>query len=286
MFKSHGQRREAERQKRKQLWGRDFNIVKDGLDEEQVIDFVNELVMRPETSSPASARSIIQTAIKDAEQIIESIKVKAHAEAEEEAARIIAQAKQETTGIKGEPKTAVEKEVEDILSVVNKVVEEKIEEPTQLSEEASEEEIEEATQPREEAAESEPVAAVEEPLGQRPPEKREDREETKPSLPKPDRQSLYAGEVELAIGVPVVPNMMAKLYNYLQTTPEIKFVRTSGSWNRGSTITIVLDKPIPLISVISSKIPEAEVTPEQPGIDGFVKGRRGVRRIRIALKES
>jgi len=278
MFKSRGQRREAERQKRKQLWGRDFNIVKDGLDEEQVIDFVNELVMQQETLSPASARSIIQTAIKDAEQIIESIKVKAHAEAEEEAARIIAQAKQETTGIKGEPKTAVEKEVEDILSVVNKVVEEKIEEPTQLSEKA--------TQPREEAAESEPVAAVEEPLGQRPPEKREGREETKPSLPKPDRQSLYAGEVELAIGVPVVPNMMAKLYNYLQTTPEIKFVRTSGSWNRGSTITIVLDKPIPLISVISSKIPEAEVTPEQPGIDGFVKGRRGVRRIRIALKES
>ena len=278
MFKSRGQRREAERQKRKQLWGRDFNIVKDGLDEEQVIDFVNELVMQQETLSPASARSIIQTAIKDAEQIIESIKVKAHAEAEEEAARIIAQAKQETTGIKGEPKTAVEKEVEDILSVVNKVVEEKIEEPTQLSEKA--------TQPREEAAESEPVAAVEEPLGQRPPEKREGREETKPSLPKPDRQSLYAGEVELAIGVPVVPNMMAKLYNYLQTTPEIKFVRTSGSWNRGSTITIVLDKPIPLISVISSKIPEAEVTPEQLGIDGFVKGRRGVRRIRIALKES
>jgi len=286
MFKLRGQRREAEGQKRKQLWGRDFNIVKNGLDEEQVIDFVNGLVMQQETSSPASARSIIQTAIKDAEQIIESIKERAHAEAEEEAARIIAQTKQETTGIKGEPEAAVEKEVEDILSVTNKVVEEKIEEPTQLSKEASGEEIEEATQPREEAAESEPVAAVEESLEQRPPKKREGREETEPSLPKPDRKSLYTGEVELAIGVPVDPNMMAKLYNYLQTTPEIKFVRTSGSWNRGSTITIVLDKPISLISVISSMIPKAEVTPEQLGIDGFVKGRRGVRRIYIALKES
>jgi len=266
MFKLRGQQREAERQKRKQLWGRDFNIVKDGLDEEQVIDFVNGLVMQQETSSPASVRSIIQAAIKDAEQIIESIKVKAHAEAEEEAARIIAQARQEVAGMKGESK-----EVEDILEVANKVVGGK---------------LEEATQPREEAAESEPVAAVEESLGQRPPKKREGRGETEPNLPKPDRQSLYAGEVELVIGVPVNPNMMAKLHNYLQTTPEIKFVRTSGSWNRGSTITIVLDKPIPLISVISSKIPEAEVTPEQPGIDGFVKGRRGVRRIRIALKES
>ena len=278
MFRLGGQRRGAERQKRKQLWGRDFNIVKDGLDEEQVIDFVNELVMRPETSSPASVRSIIQTAIKGAEQIIDSIKVRARTEAEEEAARIIAQARQEAVGTKGEPKKAAEKEVEDILSAANKIVGEKIEEPPRLSEEA--------TQPREEAAESEPEAAVEESLEQRPPEKREGRKETEPSLPKPDRQSFYTGEVELAIGVPVDPNMMAKLYNYLQTTPEIKFVRTSGSWNRGSTITVVLDKPIPLISVISSKIPEAEVTPEQPGIDGFVKGRRGVRRIRIALKES
>jgi len=122
-------------------------------------------------------------------------------------------------------------------------------------------------------------------LEQRSPKERRGKEETEPSLLKPDRQSLYTGEVELAISVPIVPSMVAKLYNYLQTTPEIKFVRTSGSWNRDTTITVVLDKPIPLISVISSKIPEAEVAPERPEKDGFVKGRRGVRRITLSRKE-
>jgi len=271
MFKSRSQRREAEEQKRKQLWGRDFNIVKNGLDEEQVIDFVNELVTQPGAASVTSVGSIIKTAIKGAEQIIDSIKMRARAEAEEEAARIIAQAKQEAAGIGGAPITTVEKEVEDILSVANKTVEEKVEEPTE---------------PQEEVADAEPVAAVEEPLEQRSPQQKETREGAGPVLSKQDRQFLYTGEVELAVGVPVGPNMVAKLYNYLQTTPEIKFVRTSGSWNRGTSITVVLDKPIPLISVISSKIPEAKVIPEQPGIDGFVKGRKGVRRISIVAKES
>lgn len=277
MFKLRGQQREAEKQKRKQLWGKDFNVVKNGLDEEQVIDFVNELVMQQGSSSPASARSIIQTAVKGAEKIIDSIKVRARAEAEEEAARIIAQARQEAGETKGESKEVVEKEVEDILSVAKKVVEERIEEPAGP--------FEEVTQPREEAAEPEPMAA-EEPLGQRSPEEIKGSKEAEPSLSKEVRQSLYTGEVELAVGVPVAPSMMAKLYNYLQTTPEIKFVRTSGSWNRGSAITIVLDKPISLISVISSKIPEAEVTPEKPGVDGFVRGRKGARRINITLKKS
>ena len=83
MFKSRSQRREAEEQKRKQLWGRDFNIVKNGLDEEQVIDFVNELVTQPRAASVTSVGSIIKTAIKGAEQIIDSIKMRTRAEAEE-----------------------------------------------------------------------------------------------------------------------------------------------------------------------------------------------------------
>jgi hypothetical protein len=278
MFKLRGQPHEAEKQKRKQLWGKEFNIVKNGLDEEQVIDFVNELVMQQESSSPASARLIIQTAIKGAEKIIDSIKVRAQAEAAEEAARIITQARQEAGGIKGEPEKVAEREVEDILSVANRVVEERTEEPAEL--------FEKVAQPQEEAAEPEPMATAEESFDQHLPEERKSGREVKPSLSKAERQSLYTGEVELVVGVPVTPNMMAKLYDYLQTTPEIKFVRTSGSWNRGSIITVVLDKPISLISVISSKIPGAEVTPEQPGVDGFVKGRRGVRRISIAQKAS
>ena len=269
-----------------------------------------EIKKQPKASSSASVRSILKTAVADAEQVVASITMKAQAEAEEEAARIIVQANQEAEEIKRSAETAVEKGVEDILSVANRqaestevevepaalsrvgeeIVEEKVEEPAP---EFGEEKIEEPVQLRDEAAEekveetavSEPVeATAQELLEQHPPEEKPVRKEPEPSLPKQDSHSLYTGEVELAVAKPVDLKMVSKLYNYLQVTPEIKFVHTDGSWDRGTTITVTLDKPIPLISVLSSKIPEAEVTPERPEMDGFVKGKRGVRRIKLALK--
>lgn len=269
-----------------------------------------EIKKQPKASSSTSVRSILKTAVADAEQVVASITMKAQAEAEEEAARIIAQANQEAEEIKRSAETAVEKGVEDILSVANRqaestevevepaalsrvgeeIVEEKVEEPAP---EFGEEKIEEPVQLRDEAAEekveetavSEPVAvAPEELLEHRPPEKKPGRGATKPDSLKQDSHSLYTGEVELAVAKPVDLKMVSKLYNYLQVTPEIKLAHTSGSWDRGTTITVTLDKPIPLISVLSSKIPEAKVTPERPEMDGFVKGKRGVRRIKLALK--
>jgi len=269
MFKSLGQRHESKKQKSKQLWGRDFNIVKDGLDEEQVVSFVSDLMEQQEASPPTSVRSVLKTAIVEAEQIVTSIKMRAQAEAEEEAARIIAQANQEAKEIKGRSETAVGKG-----------------ESVQLQEEAAGEQKEEPAQSREEVTVSEPVeATAEELLKQSPQEKRTEREKTGSDPLKQDSHSLYTGEVELAIAKPVDPSMVSKLYNYLQTTPEIKFARTSGSWDRGTTITVVLDKPIPLISVLSSKIPGIEVTPELPRKDSFVKREGGVRRITLSRKE-
>ena len=292
MFKSLGQRHEAKKQKSKQLWGRDFNIVKDGLDEEQVVSFVSDLMEQQEASPPTSVRSVLKTAIVEAEQIVTSIKMRAQAEAEEEAARIITQANQEAKEIKGRSETAVGKG--ESAQLQEEAAGEQKEEPAQSREEvtvsepveAAGEQKEEPVQPPEEAAVSEPVEATEEEtLEQRSPKERRGKEETEPSLPEPDSQSLYTGEVELTIAKPVDPSMVSKLYNYLQTTPEIKFARTSGSWDRGTTITVVLDKPIPLISVLSSKIPGIEVTPELPRKDSFVKREKGVRRITLSRKE-
>jgi len=272
MFRLLGRRSATEEQKRKQSEENDLDIDKNGMEEEQqVVGFDNDLVAQLGASPATSVGLILKTAIKDAEQIVASIKMRAQAEAEEEAARIIAQAKKEAEEIKESSETVAEKEAEDNLSVAK---------------EAAEEKSEESTQPGEEVALSEPVpVAAGESLGQRSAEKGNGGEKTKPVSLKRDSQSLYTGQVELVLDVPVDPNIVSKLYNYLQTTPEIKFVRTSGSWNRGTTITVVLDKPIPLISVLSSKIPEAEVTAEQPGKDGFVKDRRGVRRINLTLQQ-
>ncbi len=154
--------------------------------------------------------------------------------------------------------------MEEPVQLQETAAEEKVEEPVPLQEMAAEEKVEEPVQLQETAAEEK----IEEPVPL-----------------KQDSHSLYTGEVEIAVAKPVDPKMVSKLYNYLQTTPEIKLVQASGTWERGTTITVVLDKPIPLISAISSKIPEAEALPERPEKDGFVKGKRGVRRIKLALKE-
>jgi len=94
--------------------------------------------------------------------------------------------------------------------------------------------------------------------------------------------------------MPVELKMVSKLYNYLQTIPDIKILRTTGSWDRGTTITVVADKPIPLISIIS-KIPGAEAISEVPQQDSSVKrvsssrlraGGKEVKRIKLTLKEA
>ncbi len=404
-------------QKIRQLWGREFNIVKKGLDEKQIVRLVDDLIAQHKASqqaSSASLRSLLKTAVTDAEQMAANIKMKAQAEAEAEAATIITQAKQETQEIKRKAEIAAQKEVEDTVSMANRKAEiteieakqkallfllrakeevekeiredykqaysrlasslqdlvsegqnievelkskraalwqsktfelkeheaallssagvtappvetstptetevkadmateekleqpiqlqeeapeEKIEQPTQLQEEAPEEKIEQPTQLQEEAAVSEPVEAVtEELLEQNLLEERAGREETESALLGQDSQTLYTGEVELAIPTPVDPKMVSKLYNQLQAIPELRILYTRGSWDRGTTITVVLDKPASLISIIS-KIPGVEATPELPEKESLLKGtsssllgtkRKGAKRIKLALKEA
>ena len=413
MFKWLGQRFENRKQKTRQLWENEFNIVDQGLDEEQVVAFVDNLIAQHKASQQAPSapfRSLLKTAVTDAEQIATSIKMKAQTEAEVEAERIISQAKQEAQEIKKRTEIATQKEAEAILSVTNKKIEltqveakqkallfllrakeeieeeiseeykrvysrlfsslqdlmseghniemelkgkraalwesksfelqehvaallstseataappetptpietqieadiaskEKTEEPIQLQEEATEEvieqpiqlqeeppkeKIEQPTQLQEEVTVSAPVeAAMEEHL----PKERLVREETESALLKQDSHALYADEVELAIAVPVELVTVSKLYNHLQTIPELRILRTTGSWNRGTTITVVLDKPIPLLSIIS-KIPGVEVTAELLDEDSLEKvtsssplgaKRKGVKRIKLTLKET
>jgi len=171
---------------------------------------------------------------------------------------------------------------------------EKIEEPVQLQEDVPEEKVEEPTQLQEEVTVSESAEeTTEELLGQHLPEKRPGRRQADSAQLKQDSQALYAGEVELAVAIPVDLKVMSKLYNHLQTMPELKILHTRGSWDRGTTITVVLDKPLPLIDIIS-KIPGTEATPEVSQKDDLVKGtsssllrgsKKGVKRIKLTLKE-
>jgi len=402
MFNLFGQRGGKGKQKARQLWEREFNITKEGLDEEQVVAFVNNLIAQHKASQQASAaslRSLLKTAVTDAEQMAASIKMKARAEGEAEAITIIAQAKQEGQEIKRKAKIATQKEAEDTLASANRKAEiteleakqkallfllrarediekeireeykktydrlfsslqevlsegqdiemelkskraglweskefeleryeaalletseaavpppetpapmeteietdiagkERMEQPAQPQEEALAEEAEQPAQPQEEAVISEPAEEItEELLEEHLPEEMPGREETGSVQLKQNSQTLYGGEVELAIAMPVELKLVSKFYNHLQTIPEIKIRHTKGSWDRGTTITVVLDKPTPLISVIS-KIPGVEVIPELPQKDSVAKGTsssllrgggKGVKRIKLILREA
>ena len=432
MFNWFGQREGKGKQKARQLWEREFNITKEGLDEEQVVAFVNNLIAQQKASQQASAaslRSLLKTAVTDAEQIAASIKMKARAKGEAEAATIITQAKQEGQEIKRKAEIATQKEAEDTLASANRKAEiteleatqkallfllrarediekeireeykntydqlfsslqklmsegqniemelkskrarlweskefeleryeaalletseaavpppetaapmeteietdiagkERMEQPAQpqeetlveeaeqpaqpqeeaLAEEAKQpaqpqeetlaEEAEQPAQPQEEAVISEPAEEItEELLKEHLPEEMPGREETGSVQLKQDSQTLYGGEVELAIAMPVELKLVSKFYNHLQTIPEIKIRHTKGSWDRGTTITVVLDKPVPLISVIS-KIPGVKATPELSQKDSLAKGTsssllrgggKGVKRIKLTLREA
>ncbi|MFC1906234.1 hypothetical protein ACFLV9_00090 [Chloroflexota bacterium] len=406
MFKWLGQRAEKSKKKTRQLWESEFNVVKEGLDEEQVVAFINSLIAQHRTLQQTSAdslRSLLKTAVTDVEQMAASIKLRTQAEAEAEADRIITQAKQDDQEIKRRAEIAAQREAADIVSEANKKaeitelearqrarlfllmareeiekevreeykrayarlssslqnllsegqnmevelkdkraqlwksksfelkepeaamlmaseevmpsfetlpLEVEIEQPTQLQEEPLEVEIEQPTQLQEEPLEVEieqPTQLQEEPsvsesadevsedlMEQRTLEEISGREEVNSiQLKRGDSKTLYTGEIDLVIAMPVELKVVSKFYDYLQTIPDMKILRTTGSWDRGTTITVVADKPIPLIDRIS-KISDVEVTSELLQVDSEVKGKsrllrraggKGTQRIQLKLKE-
>ena len=291
----------------------------------------------------ASIHSLIQMAVRDAEQITNSIKTRAQAEAENEAAMTIDQARQNAEEIKANAEAAARKEAEDILSAANSRAEiaeteakerirlllirmkqeleeeiggedkqvrsrllsslqelinegqnEAIKQPVQLEEEAINDKVEEPVQLGEEATLAEPVGTT---TGELPdqhlPEKEPDEGVPDTTSLKPeDIHALYNGEIELMIPPPVELKILTKFYNYLQTIPDVKILYTRGSWDSGTMITISLDNPIPLISLIS-KIPGVAVVPELSQGDNLMKERSstllrargsGVKRFKLVLK--
>ncbi len=187
-----------------------------------------------------------------------------------------------------------EGKVDEPVQLQEEPLEEKVEEPVQLQEEALEGKVEEPTQLQEKAIVSEPVGeATEELLEQHLPEEKPGREEDELAPLELDSQAPYAGEVEVEIATPIDPKMVYKLYDHLQTIPELKILHTRGSWDRGTVIAVVLEKPMPLVSLLS-EMAGVEVTQALPqkgslveGISGSLLGtkRKGTKRIKLTLKE-
>lgn len=246
-----------------------------------------------------SLRALIERALTDAEQIVASIKTKAQKEAEDEATRIINQAKQSADEIRKRVE-ATQKQAEDTLSALDIKAEEikKTREVQKQAEKevkpAAKESVLEKPVPLEKgAAVSKPVEAITEELPKRRSAKERPGKGEPVSAPlRLDKQALYDGEVELTIATPIDPVAVSKLYNQLQMTPEIKILYTRGSWDQGTTITVSLDRPLPLFGIIS-RTPDIEVTPGSLPKDKPEKGqpssllgvmRKGAKKIVLTLK--
>ena len=101
--------------------------------------------------------------------------------------------------------------------------------------------------------------------------------------PKSGDQKIYTGEVELVIAKPVNLKTLNELYAHLQTITELKVLRTAGSWDNNITVTLSLEEPMPLISLITKKLEAVEVVSESPEQHSPINGKREARRVRLTL---
>lgn len=109
---------------KKPLWGQEFEIVDEGLSEEQVAGFVDNLMskcraLEEQQKNFLSLGSLTERAAIEADKTAAGIKARARSEAEAEAARIIAEANQRTQEMMAEAKKAAQEatqqEVQGIL---------------------------------------------------------------------------------------------------------------------------------------------------------------------------
>ncbi len=121
-------------------------------------------------------------------------------------------------------------------------------------------------------------------------------EEAEPKLaapePKVELPAAYMGdlqgEIEINLVPPVELSVMSRILGSLQEIPEVKILRTLGSYDKGTTITVLLEEPAALVSILTG-IPGVEIAPLTPEKQGFLKKaaaghEKDLRKITIPLR--
>ncbi len=79
----------------------------------------------------------------------------------------------------------------------------------------------------------------------------------------PDGSDLYGSDVELVIDPPVEANALLKLCQWLRGTAKADIQGTVGTWEGGTTMKIVLRRPLPLLEMLMSS-PDVTKVWEEP----------------------
>lgn len=238
--------------KRKQAWGKRTGIIEKEPDEKQ----------SPQENAPYPPDPQLEKPVAEMGQQMDSIQIQALKETEEARKRAKKEAKlaarEDTSGNAEKPKSPGEQQNGFITG--ESITEERLGITVQATKEANLPVI--------------TVADDEAPPEQRHPDNKPNELEPAAVPQKLDTDAIYDKEIELAIAVPVDPVAITKLFNYVQSTPDMKVLYTRGSWERGTLLTVALDKPLPFIGMIS-KIPGLKIEPGLPQKDDISKGLAG-----------
>jgi len=235
-----------------QLWGREFNVVKQGLSQSQVYDCIAELVnqnnaLTEKTQHVAFLERLAEQTVAEADKLALGIRNKAQEEAtnilqmaEEEAAEVKAKATEEVkrllTGSRERLESKLKQKADEVYQRILGRVEETIGEVWSL--ELVSEVIEApAQQPTSVSGSGEGSV----------PELVEEMEEPAAEEPGP---ISYDGRVDLGIVPPVDLAQFMKLRKGLQHIPQLKVLQITSSQKRGSTISTSLTEPIPLLDML------------------------------------
>jgi len=96
-------------------------------------------------------------------------------------------------------------------------------------------------------------------------------------------ENNLSGALELCIEKSVNLRTSIELFTYLQTIAELKIIRTQGSLDNSITITLTIDKPVPLVDLIKMRIKDIEVTSEPPNKDAPAVSEIPAERTRLTV---
>ena len=128
--------------------------------------------------------------------------------------------------------------------------------------------------------------------------KKKSKDEEKPEEPKgeeaikreADTSKMYEGEIELTIVPPVGLALLSEIHNELDKIPEAKVLQTVGSWDKSTSIKVLLEKPMPLAQILT-RIPGVEMVQEMTEKGDYKSstiknmGKQGIEKY-IALRTS
>ena len=260
------------------LWGREFSVIKEGLAEAEVVAFVSELLKRQEHHQ--SLMELAQRTVIEAEHLAMSLKERAKGEAEAEAARILSQAQaqaeqlvQETSGsimsrAEEEAKSVTQRIYDRFVEVVQEEVGKGIG-PAPSAPTTNYPQPEPGnplTQKIEEAPANWQATPVNRDSGQSPKGNLPAIPDLAPQVPQAKREELVDGQVDLIVAPPIDLAQLTSFQRRLRQQSQIRLLQTVGSWNQGLTITVLVKQALPLIETLQW-MPEVEAVQGNNGTE-------------------